>query len=210
MLFLDLRKAFDTVHHGILVDKLRLLGFHDRSVEWFASYLTDRKQVTKLNGVTSEEASVKFGVPQGSILGPLLFSLYVNDLPNHIRDGFISLYADDTAICVSDSDPQHLQDKLIQQLHTVQGWYQRNKLSLNLDKTKIMIFGTPGTLANMTDVNLPNIEKVDCFKYLGLKFDSLLNFSAHAAYVKGKTLPKLKLLRRLSYTLETDTLLTLY
>ena len=73
-----------------------------------------------------------------------------------------------------------------------------------------MIFGTSGTLANMSEVNLPNIEKVDCFKYLGLKLDSLLNFSAHVAYVKGKTLPKLKLLGSLSYSLETQTLLTLY
>ena len=97
-------------------------------------------------------------------------------------DRFISLYADDTAICVSDSDPTRLQDKLMDQLLTVKGWYQCNKLSLNLDKTKVMIFGTPGTLMKMSDVNLPNIEKVDCFKYLGLKLDSQLNFSAHHSY----------------------------
>ena len=102
----------------------------------------------------------------------MLFSLYVNNLPNHIRDGYISLYADGTAICVSDSNPQRLQDKLVHHLQRVKGWYQRNKLSLNLDNTKIMIFGTPGTLANMSEVNLPNIEKVDSFKYSGLNLDS--------------------------------------
>ncbi len=210
VLFLDLRKAFDTVHHGILVDKLHLLGFHDRSVEWFTSYLTHRKQVTKLNGVISEEAFISYGVPQGSILGPMLFSLYVNDLPEHILNGYISLYADDTAICVSDTDPVCLKEKLMHQLQIVKSWYQRNKLSLNLDKTKIMIFGTAGNLAKMTDVHVPNVERVDSFKYLGMKLDSLLNFSENVSYIKGKTLPKLKLLGRLSYSLDSTTLLTLY
>ncbi len=107
--------------------KLKHLGFDDTAVLWFKSYLNERLQVTKINGSYSSEVKVTFGVPQGSILGPLLFSLYVNDLPNIIQDGFISLYADDTAICVSDSNPVQLQTKLEAKLALVQQWYQKNK-----------------------------------------------------------------------------------
>ena len=107
-----IRKAFDTVHHEILVDKLRLLGFHDHSIKRFKSYPIGRKQVTKLNGCISAEANISFGVPQGLICGPMLFSLCMNDLPNHIQNGFVSHYADDTTICVSDCNPASLQAKL--------------------------------------------------------------------------------------------------
>ena len=109
VLFLDLRKAFDSVHHQTLLSKLKCIGFTTESVEWFESYLLGRKQVTKINGKLSTESEVTYGVPQGSILGPLLFSIYVNDLPSFIEDGYISLYADDMAICVSDNDPIQLQ-----------------------------------------------------------------------------------------------------
>ena len=169
-----------------------------------------RTQVTKLNGEISSEARIEYGVPQGSILGPMLFSLYVNDLPANITGGFISLYADDTAVCVTDSDPDRLNVKLCEQLELLKKWYQRNKLSLNIDKTKVMLFGTQGMLAKMAEVRLENIERVDTYKYLGMKLDSLLNFDEHVAYIKGKTIPKLKLLGRLSYSLDSQTLLTLY
>ena len=117
----------------------------------------------------------------------MLFSPYVNDLPTHIQDGFISLYAGDTAICISDSGLTHLQAKLNNQLLIVKGWYQRNKLSLNLDKTKVMIFGTTGSIHTMSYVNIDNVERVNSFKYLGVKLDSHLNFYKHVAYIESKT-----------------------
>ena len=214
VLFLDLRKAFDTVHHSILLDKLKHLGLSDNTVLWFKSYLNERLQVTKINDQISKEAKVTFGVPQGSILGPLLFSLYVNDLPGIIQDRFISLYADDTDICLSDSDPVQLQHKLELKLALVQQWYRRNKLSLNLSKTSIMIFGTNNQLQIMKDVTLKvgstEILKVDNYKYLGMKLDARLTFSDHISYIKGKTLSKIKLLGRLNHTLDSDLLLMLY
>ena len=99
MLFLDLKKAFDTVDHDILLQKLKSLGLKESSVSWVS--LSNRKIITKCNNIESTMLPVKFGVPQGSVLGPLLFVIYVNDLPAHINNARCHLYADDTAITVS-------------------------------------------------------------------------------------------------------------
>ena len=214
MLFLDLRKAFNTVDHIILKQKLKHLGFRPSALNWFDSYLSNRSQVTKINGVFSRQETVTHEVPQGSILGPLLFTLYVSDLPYHIQDGFISLYADDTAICVSDDDPARLQMRLTNLMQTVSQWYLRNKLSVNIDKTKLMLLGTPGMMSKMDNVNLTidgiQVEKVATFKYLGVKLDHHLSFKDHVAYVKGKTFAKIRLLGRLCRNLDRDTLMLLY
>ena len=101
MLFLDFSKAFDTVEHDIMISKLRHLGFKASSTSWFRSYLTDRQQVTKIDDELSGPAAISHGVPQGSILGPVMFSLYVNDLPEALRDCHISLYVDNTAVAAS-------------------------------------------------------------------------------------------------------------
>ncbi len=101
VLFLDLRKAFDSVHHGILCNKLKQAGLSNATVKWVDSYLASRYQVTKVNGVISSESPVEYGVPQGSILGPLLFVVFINDMPDEILNCRINLYADDTAITVS-------------------------------------------------------------------------------------------------------------
>ncbi len=101
VLFLDFSKAFDTVEHDIMISKLRHLGFKASSTSWFRSYLTDRQQVTKIDDELSGPAAISHGVPQGSILGPVMFSLYVNDLPEALRDCHISLYVDNTAVAAS-------------------------------------------------------------------------------------------------------------
>ena len=130
VLFLDLHKAFDTVDHSILLKKLKQLGFRNSSVSWFESYLTAQKQATKINNTISSEALVTHGV--------WLFTLYVNDLPASLGNCHISPFADDTAISVCDNDSTALQDKLNDNLSLVSNWYQCNKLSVNIDKTKTM------------------------------------------------------------------------
>ncbi len=104
VVFLDLKKAFDTVDHAILAQKLSMYGIGDQAIKWFASYLTGRKQVTKVNGQTSSERVIKCWVPQGSILGPLLSFVYINDLNKYLGDCSVNLYADDMAVyCASNS-----------------------------------------------------------------------------------------------------------
>ena len=170
--------------------------------------------MTKINGITSAECTVTHGVPQGSILGPLLISLNVNDLPDALNEGSISLYADDTAICVSDHNLESMKLKLESVLHDVCRWYRNNKLSVNLKKTHLMFFGTATLLDRMSHISLSlgdtQISKVDVYKYLGITLDSRLSFKDHVNYMKKKTFAKIHLLGKLSYILDRQTLLQLY
>ena len=126
----------------------------------------------------------------------------------------MSLYAEDTAISVSSSEPLELELKLNNALAKVSDWYKKNKLSVNLDKTKVMFFGTKPQLTRMENVNvkLENvaIARVTKFKYLGLVLDCSLTFSQHVEYIKSKTFAKIRLLGKLSYILDRNTLLLLY
>ena len=103
LVFLDLTKAFDTLDHSVLLDKLASLGFSKASVQWFKAYLTDRTQSVVVNGSTSDPQSISFGDPQGSLIGPLLFIIYINDVPSAVKHCKIQLYADDTLLYVSSS-----------------------------------------------------------------------------------------------------------
>ena len=107
--FIDLCKAFDTVNHQILIDKLNLYGIRGKTLNLLKNYMTNRKQITIINNVKSNPRTITCGVPQGSILGPLLFNLYINDLPNHINST-TRLFADDACLCFSAKDPQQLQN----------------------------------------------------------------------------------------------------
>ncbi len=214
VLYLDLSKAFDTVDHDILCTKLRHYGFKMSAVSWVESYLCNRSQQTKVDNVLSDTVTVTCGVSQGSILGPLLFTLYVNDLPSIIDNGRCYLYADDTAIAVSDHRPEVLQRKLNQSLNLLASWFVKNKLSLNLKKCKYMIFGTSHQINVIGNLDIlysgVYIEKVNSFKYLGVVLDSRLTFGEHISYLKSKTYSKIKLLGRVRHILDQNTALTLY
>ncbi|CAB4024504.1 Hypothetical predicted protein [Paramuricea clavata] len=147
VLFLDLKKAFQTVHHSILLAKLEKYGIQRRSFEWFKSYLKDRKQVCSINGKKSSANDIKRGVPQGSNLGPILFLLYINDLPNSLKMSKPSMFADDTNLtCVGQSSSE-IETKLNVELENVHRWLTANKLTLNDDKTEFMLIGSRSRLA---------------------------------------------------------------
>ena len=134
-LFLDLSKAFDTVNHQILLNKLKYYGLQQSEYNWFQSYLNNRKQQVHANGVASDTRFISTGVPQGSILGPLLFIIFINDLPKSSTFFSTRLYADDTSLTASGSDLASLLREINNHIPAVYEWICSNKLTLNLTKT---------------------------------------------------------------------------
>ena len=131
--FIDLKKAFDTVDHKILLEKMDIYGIRDSANLWFKNYLYDREQFVSINGIKSEKKKISCGVPQGSVLGPLLFLLFINDLPNATT--FLTLlFADDTTFQVSDPDPNKLFDIANSELEKASAWLTAKKLTLNVKK----------------------------------------------------------------------------
>lgn len=147
MVLLDLQKAFDTVDHKILCRKLKAMGVE--SVEWFESYLSNRKQTVHVNDTFSSQESISCGVPQGSILGPLMFLCYVNDMPISIsKKCKLLLYADDSAIIYSHKNLSVIKSTLGQELESCSKWLVDNKLSLHLGKTECILFGSKRKIKN--------------------------------------------------------------
>lgn len=151
LLLLDLQKAFDTVDHMILCEKLKAMGVG--SVEWFYSYLTGRKQVVDINGHVSDPCDIRYGVPQGSILGPLLFLCYINDMSTSVSCQLL-LYADDSILMVSHEDAQVVSKELGKELESCNKWMTDNKLSLHLGKTETMIVGSKSKLKRVNDFTI--------------------------------------------------------
>ena len=129
VVFLDLRKAFDTVDHEILIKKLKIYGVQNTALKWFISYLFDRKQFCKVGSAASSTKNIRCGVPQGSNLGPLLFLLYVNDLPNCLRHSSAEMYADDMNLTACSDDINNLQAILNSDMNNIHQWIVANKLT---------------------------------------------------------------------------------
>ena len=181
--FIDLRKAFDTVNHDILVRKLSHIGIKGNLLRWIENYLFNRAQRTFANDVLSSTAPVKCGVPQGSILGPLLFILYINDIKHHIDGVELGLYADDTVIYTHNENAHLAQKSLQEKLNGFVEWSKTNELTINSQKTKLMIFGTRSCVKKARDTSImigtSLIQQVPSYKYLGFTLDSVLSFSNH-------------------------------
>ena len=137
IIFLDLKKAFDRVHHNILTEKLIKFGCIGNTLNWFKSYLTSRKQMCKVNQTTSKCRAISCGVPQGSNLGPILFLLYVNDLPNCLKSTSASMFADHTNLTASGNTITELHNKFNNDLENIHQWLLANKLTLNTSKLNI-------------------------------------------------------------------------
>ena len=142
MIFIDLKKAFDTVDHQILLDKIQFYEITGHAHKWFSSYLDNRKQYCRVNGTTSSIKNIDIRVPQGSCLGPLLFLLYMSDLPFALKKAKATMYADDTAISHSSDASDELDLAINEELSYIEKWLQGNKLSLNVVKTQAMIIGS--------------------------------------------------------------------
>ena len=172
--------------HEVLLLKLKHLGFKHGGISWFRSYLVNRKQSTRLNGVLSDPLLMNSGVPQGSILGPLLFICYINDLPNCLHDGSAYIYADDTAILVKGASVTDINEKLESELINVCKWFDANKMSVNSAKTNTMLLcgSRSKHRGGIIDLTAPgnnnvNLEQVSHTKYLGVEIDEHLSFTHH-------------------------------
>ena len=152
VLFLDLKKAFDTINHTILLSKLECYGIRGLSLLWFQSYFNNRKQICKVNNSLSTFQNVSCGIPQGSNLGPLLFLIYINDLPNSLEMTESAVFADDTSLTATGETPAEIQNKLRREIQNVWTWLSANKLTLNEEKTKYMLIGSTKRLKQIKNV----------------------------------------------------------
>ena len=212
--FVDLRKAFDTVDLGILLKKLSKAGIRDNTLAWCENYLSGRRQCTVANGVTSVTLPIACGVPQGSVLGPLFFLVYVNDVQAALDVCKVKLYADDTVLYQSEVNSKEACTNLQRSLDLFVNWCTINKLTININKTKVMAFGTRHKVKRATDVNIvignERLKVVPSYKYLGLTMDSTLNYSQHISTLISTVLHKLSLLAKMKRYLRDDVAINIY
>lgn len=224
--FLDLAKAFDTVSIPILIAKLEAIGIRGIPLRWFISYLSDRTQMVKVRDCLSNEAIIKFGVPQGSILGPTLFLVYINDLCDLTLDnGSVYTYADDTVLLFNGKSWSEVQETANNGLSKVSNWLRSNLLTVNVTKTKFVTFTLTSRTqprssfalyihrANCTDSSqcaCSPLESTDSIKYLGIVIDKCLTWTKHINALGGKTRKLIYTFKKLRHVLSSDTLVTVY
>jgi len=226
-IFCDLKKAFDTCNHDILLSKLERYGVRGTELTWFSSYLKNRQQYVEIGGERSQLGEVKMGVPQGSILGPLLFLIYINDLPDSSK--LVSLlFADDTTLLYSHDDLQTLTQIINTEFQKICNFFRSNGLVLHPSKTNFILFTTKRVDQkieifcnnNNLDQNCPTLispieqvtveSKMPAIKYLGVYFDPNLNFKFHLSSLSNKLSRALYALRLAKNFLSSNSLIMLY
>ena len=194
-IFLDLKKAFDTCDHQILIEKMKYYGFRGVSNKWFESYLSNRTQFVNIGTENSDRKNLLCGVPQGSVLGPLLFLIYINDLPRS-TNFFTSLFADDTMFLKSSKNLDTLVADVNIELEKASNWFKANRLSLNVKKTKYMIFKNKNMkleehicklyIDNSLLERIGNNCEEKFYKFVGIRIDENLTWEHHINHVCRK------------------------
>ena len=212
--FIDLKKAFDTVNHKILLEKLLLSGINGNTLSLISDYLKNRFQKTICNGKLSKLNKVTCGVPQGSILGPLFFLIYINDLQGILGDNAYHLYADDTVIYCSNKSIEIAEMKLQTILDKFSEWCAINALTTNTSKTKVMIFGSRHKIKNCKKTNLfinkEQLQTVPTYRYLGINLDQTLNFKYHLDTLINNVTFKLYLFSKIRRYLNEECAINVY
>ena len=205
-IFLDLCKAFDTTQHNIILKKLEILGVKGNELRWFTNYLKNRKQRVKNGNSFSEFLDILLGVPQGSILGPLLFSIYINDFPQMV-ELFAILFADDTTIVIDGDNTKDLTSKANEKLKNASEWFNNNELTLNASKTRVIHFNNKDTPALLVIDNTPivNIHSKNLneptFKFLGFNINEKISLDSHIQSITKKLLSSNWALKNLKFLL---------
>ena len=183
-IFIDFKKAFDTVDHDILIKKRHHYGIRGLPLLWLKNYLIKRPQFLQFKDEISNEYFSNCGVPQGTVLGPILFLIYINDIINSYKLLKLKMFADDTTLFLEDNDILRLQENVNNELLKINNWLISNRLSINLKKTYYMIFNS----SNVLDLNIAgiNINCVKNTKFLGVIIDQKLNWKLEIAAIKTK------------------------
>ena len=201
-IFLDLTKAFDLINHSLLIEKLKCYRFCSKSIKWFTSYLTGRYQKVSISGKLSCSREISAGVPQGSVLGPLLFIIYINDLPLFVKDTIIDMFADDTTITAVGKSKPDITQTLQNEICIIENWCQQNSMLPNVQKTKTMFLAASYPINHQSDeikILLQNHEIQQTYKekILGVHIDPQLNWKHHVEHTLKKCNSLLYLLLRI-------------
>ena len=210
---MDLKKAFDTVNHTILLKKLEHYGIRGIPLKWFGSHLSNRKQYVSVNGCSSEELTLAHCVPQGSVLGPLLFLIFINDLTNVSKHLIFYLFANDTNIYFELTDLLQIQKVVNREFRKVRKWPEANWLALNIDKTNFVIFHSQQR--KITDnivlrFGRKSIKQESYVKFLGILLDSHLSWKFHLTELSKKLARTAGLFYKIRHYAPEDTLMLLY
>lgn len=211
-IYIDFSKAFDLINHSILLSKLYMYEVWGVAYNLFKTYLAQRTQYVDVNGFKSPIQAIKAGVPQGSILGPLLFSIYINDIVNCTNNATFVSYADVTTVFATGTSEKELEVQSNKILLDLQTWAVANHLRINTKKTKVVLYSPKGKHVAPISVNLGStlIEMVDSVKILGVIFSKHLTWNEHIQYVQSKASSAVGIIARIRHTCPAKVKILLY
>jgi hypothetical protein len=212
--FIDLSKAFDTIDHNLLLKKLKIYGVRGNALKLLESYINDRYQFVSYDNVESHSMSLSVGVPQGSILGPLLYLIYTNDFYRCLKTAHSIQYADDTTLLIKGNSIEDLNLSTNQELNNINDWFKSNKLSLNANKTYAVLFRTPQSKVSESDVRLSingnPVTITGHTKFLGVYIDQYLTYEQHINYISGKISKTVGVMNRIKNIIDKKSLKLIY